>query len=36
MQAANKIDGVRITAVCDIWDRHLAEGSSWLSRRKDL
>lgn len=26
MQAANKIDGVRITAVCDIWDRHLAEG----------
>ena len=26
MKAANKIDGVRITAVCDIWDRHLIEG----------
>jgi len=26
MNAANRVDGVRITAVCDIWDRHLEEG----------
>lgn len=26
MQALAKIEGVRITAVCDVWDTHLAEG----------
>src|SRR5262245_61141495 len=26
MQDLAKIDGVKITAVCDVWDYHLAEG----------
>lgn len=26
MQDLAKIDGVKITAVCDVWDQHLAEG----------
>ena len=26
MNAANRVAGVRIVAVCDIWDRHLEEG----------